>query len=482
MSRSANSDKNRETQKGEAGSSIGKSTTRAVKSMTEGNPAALIVSFMLPLLLGNIFQQAYNMVDGMIVGQMLGADALAAVGSSTSVQFLILGLCIGTCAGFSIPISQRFGAGDEEGVRRYVYHSIILSTVLAVVMTTVTAILCMPILRLMQTPADILENAYSYLFIIFLGIPFTVLYNMTAGMLRAVGNSRAPFVFLAVSTFLNIFLDMFCIAVLHWGCAGAAIATIASQALSGFFCLIYILRKVPLLYAGRVERRLDGATAKTLVAMGIPMGLQYSITAIGSMVMQASNNSLGSVYVSGFTAGTKLKQLFLCPFDAMATSIATFISQNYGALRMDRVKKGLRQTLVMGVLYGAAAGTILILFGKNLSMLFLSADNASSLAASVRYLRCMGYLFWVLGFLHCFRNELQALGYPGRAMLAGVIEMGARSFVAMMFVPVFGYTAICWTDQAAWCSATIHLIIMGLASLGKRVREVSGNSERSTIN
>ena len=482
MSRSANSDKNRETQKGEAGSSIGKSTTRAVKSMTEGNPAALIVSFMLPLLLGNIFQQAYNMVDGMIVGQMLGADALAAVGSSSSVQFLILGLCIGTCAGFSIPISQRFGAGDEEGVRRYVYHSIILSAVLAVVMTTVTAILCMPILRLMQTPADILADAYSYLFIIFLGIPFTVLYNMTAGMLRAVGNSRAPFVFLAVSTFLNIFLDMFCIAVLHWGCAGAAIATIASQALSGFFCLIYILRKVPLLYAGRVERRLDGATAKTLVAMGIPMGLQYSITAIGSMVMQASNNSLGSVYVSGFTAGTKLKQLFLCPYDAMATSIATFISQNYGALRMDRVKKGLRQTLVMSVLYGAAAGTILILFGKNLSMLFLSADNAASLDASVRYLRCMGYLFWILGFLHCFRNELQALGYPGRAMLAGVIEMGARSFVAMMFVPVFGYTAICWTDQAAWCSATIYLIIMGLASLGKRVREVSGNSERSTIN
>ena len=179
------------------------------------------------------------------------------------------------------------------------YHSIILSAVLAVVMTTVTAILCMPILRLMQTPADILADAYSYLFIIFLGIPFTVLYNMTAGMLRAVGNSRAPFV---------IFLDMFCIAVLHWGCAGAAIATIASQALSGFFCLIYILRKVPLLHVGRLERCLDGATAKTLVAMGIPMGLQYSITAIGSMVMQASNNSLGSVYVSGFTAGTKLKR------------------------------------------------------------------------------------------------------------------------------------------------------------------------------
>lgn len=472
MSRPANSDNNLEIRKGEAGNSTGKSGTSAVKSMTEGNPLGLIVRFMLPLLLGNIFQQAYNMVDGMIVGQMLGADALAAVGSSSSVQFLILGLCIGTCAGFAIPISQRFGAGDEEGVRRYVYHSILLSAALAIVMTIVTAILCMPILRLMQTPEDILEDAYAYLLIIFLGIPFTVLYNMTAGMLRAVGNSRAPFLFLAVSTFLNIFLDMFCIAVLHWGCAGAAIATIASQALSGLFCFLYILRKVPLLHFGREDRNFDGAIVKILVAMGVPMGLQYSITAIGSMVMQASNNSLGSIYVSGFTAGTKLKQLFLCPFDAMATSIATFVSQNYGALRMDRVKKGLRQTIVMGVLYGAAAGTILIFFGKNLSMLFLSADNTASLDASVRYLRCMGYLFWILGFLHCFRNELQALGYPGRAMLAGAIEMGARSFASLTFVPVFGYAAICWTDQTAWCSATVYLVFMGLAALGKRTREV----------
>ncbi len=364
MKSSANSDENTNVRESAAGSRAGKS---AVKSLTDGNPLGLIVSFMLPLLLGNIFQQAYNMVDGMIVGQMLGADALAAVGSSSSVQFLILGLCIGTCAGFAIPISQRFGANDGKGVRRYVFHSIILSAALAVIMTTVTAILCMPILRLMQTPANIIDNAYSYLLIIFLGIPFTILYNMTAGMLRAVGNSRAPFIFLAISTFLNIFLDMFCIAVLHWGCAGAAIATIASQALSGLFCLIYILRKVPILHIFREDRSFDGGTAKVLIVMGLPMGLQYSITAIGSMVMQSANNSLGSVYVSGFTAGTKLKQLFLCPFDAMATAIATFISQNYGALRMDRVKKGLRQTVVMSVLYGAAAGTVLILFGRNLS-------------------------------------------------------------------------------------------------------------------
>ena len=465
MKSSANSDENTNVRESAAGSRAGKS---AVKSLTDGNPLGLIVSFMLPLLLGNIFQQAYNMVDGMIVGQMLGADALAAVGSSSSVQFLILGLCIGTCAGFAIPISQRFGANDGKGVRRYVFHSIILSAALAVIMTTVTAILCMPILRLMQTPANIIDNAYSYLLIIFLGIPFTILYNMTAGMLRAVGNSRAPFIFLAISTFLNIFLDMFCIAVLHWGCAGAAIATIASQALSGLFCLIYILRKVPILHIFREDRSFDGGTAKVLIVMGLPMGLQYSITAIGSMVMQSANNSLGSVYVSGFTAGTKLKQLFLCPFDAMATAIAT-----------DRVKKGLRQTVVMSVLYGAAAGTVLILFGRNLSMLFLSADNAEALDASARYLRCMGYFYWVLGLLNCFRNEVQALGYPGRAMLAGAIEMGARSFVATTFVPIFGYAAICWTDQSAWCSATVYLIIMGTYAIKKRTREVDLMKEKA---
>lgn len=443
-----------------------------VQSMTEGSPIRLILSFMLPLLLGNLFQQAYNVVDGMIVGRMLGADALAAVGASSSVQFLVLGLCIGSCSGFAIPISQRFGAGDERGLHVCVWHSVILSAILAAIMTTVTAILCPWILRLMQTPDTIYDNAYAYLFVIFCGLPFTILYNMTAGMLRAVGNSRAPFLFLAVATFLNIFLDMFCIAVLHWGCAGAAVATVASQALSGLFCLLYIIKKVPQLHPTRRDMRWDGHAARILVSCGLPMGLQYSITAIGSMTMQSANNSLGSVYVSGFTAGTKIKQLVMCPFDAISTSLATYVGQNYGARKMDRVKKGVTQTILCSLAYGVAAGVIMVSAGRTLSSLFLTADNASALDASAQYLRCMGYLFWVLAFLNVFRCTMQSLDAAGLAILSGVIEMAARVTVASVFVPIYGYNAICWTDQSAWVTATIYVSAMSFVIIRRLTQKL----------
>lgn len=442
-----------------------------VRSMTDGNPLGLILEFMAPLLLGNLFQQAYNMVDGIIVGRLLGADALAAVGSSTSVQFLTLGLCIGSCAGFAIPVAQSFGAGDMKKMKRYVFHAAVLSVILAAVMTFVTVVFCRRIVVLMQTPEDIFADAYRYLVIIFWGIPFTILYNCTAGILRAVGNSRAPFVFLSISTVLNIFLDLVCIAVLHWGCAGAAAATIASQALSGAFCLVYILRKVPQLHLAAEDRVFDKKTAGHVLAMGIPMGLQYSITAIGSMVMQSANNSLGSIYVSGFTAGTKLKQLFICPYDAMATALATFVGQNYGAMRMDRVKKGMRQVLAIGLVYGLAAGVLMIFFGRSMAGLFLSSENGEALDAAARYLRCMGYLYWVLAPLNICRNVMQALGFSGRAVISGVIEMAARSTFATVFVPVYGYTAICWTDQSAWVTATIYLVLMCAAVVRKRTRE-----------
>ncbi len=441
---------------------------RAVQDMTEGSPMRLILSFMMPLLLGNLFQQAYNVVDGMIVGRMLGAEALAAVGASSSVQFLVLGLCIGCCAGFSIPISQRFGARDEKGVRSFVWHSVVLSVALAVVMTAVTASLCPQILRLMQTPENIYRNAYAYLFIIFCGLPFTILYNMTAGMLRAVGNSRIPFLSLALATVLNIFLDLFCIAVLRWGCAGAAAATVASQALSGLCCLLYIRRRVPVLCPSKSDRTWSRHAALLLVQSGLPMGLQYSITAIGSMTMQSANNGLGSIYVSGFTAGTKIKQLVMCPFDAMTTSLAAYVGQNYGARRMDRVKAGVSRAVLLSFGYGAAAGLVMIFFGISLSSLFLSAENAEALEASARYLRCMGYLFWILAFLNMFRCTMQSLDAAGLAILSGVIEMIARVTVARAFVPRFGYTAICWTDQSAWITATIYVVLMGNLILRRR--------------
>lgn len=439
------------------------------KSMTEGNPLKLLIQFAFPLLLGNLFQQTYNTMDAAIVGRFLGTDALASVGASSSVQFLILGFCIGTCCGFAIPVAQRFGAKDYRAMKSYVYHAAVLSAVIAVVLTVVCALLCPQILHMMLTPEEIYDGAYIYLLIIFLGIPFNILYNLLAGLLRSVGDSRTPFVFLAMSTVLNVFLDLFCIIVLKWGVAGAAIATITSQAMSGIFCLFYIVKKCPILHFEREHRNMQRSYSQKLLIMGLPMGLQFSITAIGSMVMQAANNGLGTVYVSGFTAGVRLKQLFMCPFDAFSTAVATFCGQNVGARRMDRVRRGILDGILITVGYGILSGLVLIFFGRNLSGLFLTGGEKAGavMDAAGQYLRCMGYFYWTLGILNVSRQAIQGMGFAGRAVFAGVVEMAARCIVSLGFTPVFGYMAICFADQTAWVSVCLYLVPMCIYCIRK---------------
>lgn len=428
------------------------------KSMTEGKPLKLILQFALPLLIGNILQQTYNIIDAAIVGRKLGSDALAAVGASSSVQFLILGFCIGICCGFGIPIAKYFGAGDYEKMRENIFHAAILTLITAVILTTACVLLCPKILHLLSTPEDIYDNAYRYLIVIFLGIPATLLYNLLSSILRAVGDSRTPFIFLAISTCLNIILDLFCIVVLHWGCAGAAIATVISQAVSGVLCFIYTRHSFEILRLSKKECSLNKNTFMCLINNGIPMGLQYSITAIGSMVMQSANNGLGSIYVSGFTAGMRIKQFMMCPFDALATGVSVFCGQNLGAQKPDRIKKGIRQGMLAGIMYGLAAGLVMILFGKYLSMIFIKGSETEVLMASAKYLRCLGMFFWGLGLLNVSRMSTQGIGFSGRAILSGVTEMIARILVSVFLVDIFGFTAICFADQTAWISACIYIV------------------------
>ena len=297
----------------------------------------------------------------------------------------------------------------------------------------------------------------NHLLVIFIGLPFTLLYNYLSSILRAVGDSRTPFLFLAFSAILNIFLDLFCIIVLKWGCAGAAIATITAQAVCGLLCLGFIIRRVKLMRMSRENQKMDGEAVKELLMMGLPTGLQFSITAIGSMVMQSANNSLGSIYVSGFTAAVKIKQFALCPFDAMATAVSVFCSQNLGAGQAKRIRQGLFQGMVVAVGYGIFAGLVLIVFGRSLSMMFLSRDNVEVLDASAKYLRCMGFFYWSLGILNVSRMVTQGLGFSGRAFFSGVTEMIARIIVSVGFVGTFGYTAICFADQTAWVSACCYI-------------------------
>ena len=412
-------------------------------SMVKGNPLKLMVQFALPLLLGNLLQQTYNIIDAAIVGQILGAKALASVGATSSVQFLVLGFCIGICAGFGVPVAKYFGAEKKDTMRNYIFNGAVLTAGAAVVLTSACVILCNQILHILSVPEDIYVNAYRYILIIFLGIPFSLLYNYLSSILRSVGDSRTPFIFLAFAAVLNIFLDLFCIVVLKWGCAGAAIATITAQAISGICCLIVISRKMELMWLGKDDRHMRKEAAQELLLMGIPTGLQYSITAIGSMVMQSANNGLGSVYVSAFTAAMRIKQFAMCPFDAVSTAASVFCS---------------RQAVTIGVAYGALIGLVLIFGGRTLTRIFVNKSAVDVLDASAKYLRYLGFFFWSLGILNVNRMVTQGLGYSGRAVFSGVTEMIARVIVSVGFVGTYGFTAICCADQAAWISASCYIL------------------------
>ena len=444
--------------------------------MTEGKPLGLILSFALPLLLGNLLQQLYNVADAAIVGRFLGANALAAVGGTSSVQFLIIGFCIGVCSGFCIPLTQRFGAKDYSSLRRYFFNSILLTAIGAVVFTVFCALFCSQILRLLCIPSDIWKDTYAYLLVIFLGIPFTLMYNLTAGILRSVGDSRTPFVILAFSTVLNIFLDIMFIAVFHWGCAGAAAATIASQGVSGFLCTWVIRKKYEILHMSRSECVWDASLIKKLLVMGLPMGFQFSITAVGSMVMQAANNSLGSTYVSAFTAAARIKMFAMCPMDAIATGVSVFCSQNFGAGKASRVEEGFRLGAFAGIGYGIVSGLLLILFGRTACLIFLDASEVGILDAAALYLNRNGLFFWSLGLLNVSRITVQGLGFSGRAVFSGVMEMLARCMVGLGLVPMLGYTAICIADAAAWIAADLYIFPMCLITL-RKVRRILKQEE-----
>lgn len=431
------------------------------RDLTTGSPMRLIISFALPTLFGMLFQQLYNMVDAMIVGKLLGSAALAAVGSTGSVNFFVIGFCMGVCNGFAIPVAQRMGAGEPSKMRRYVANAAWLSVLFAVVLTVATGLLCRQILTVMLTPADIFANAYTYIFVIFMGIPATFLYNLLAGVIRSLGDSKTPVYFLALSSVLNILLDFALILGFQAGVAGAAIATVASQGVSGVACLFYMMKKYPILRMTKEERRLDLHSCGVLCAMGIPMGLQYSITAIGSIVLQSSVNALGSLYVAAVAAGGKVYQLLACPFDAMGATMATYCGQNVGACRLDRLSRGIRSCALLGLGYSVIAFCAMLRFAPQCALLFLDSrelDAALLTQLAARYILIQSAFFFPLSLVNIVRFSIQGMGFSPFAILAGVLEMAARTGVGMLLVPTFGYTAACFASPAAWVCADLFLI------------------------
>ena len=431
------------------------------RDLTTGSPMRLIIGFALPTLFGMLFQQLYNMVDAMIVGKLLGSAALAAVGSTGSVNFFVIGFCMGVCNGFAIPVAQRMGAGEPSKMRRYVANAAWLSVIFAVVLTTATGLLCRQILTAMLTPADIFDNAYAYIFVIFMGIPATFLYNLLAGVIRSLGDSKTPVYFLALSSVLNILLDFALILGFQAGVAGAAIATVASQGVSGVACLFYMMKKYPILRMTKEERQLDLHSCGVLCAMGIPMGLQYTITAIGSIVLKSSVNDLGSIYVAAVAAGGKVYQLLACPFDAMGATMATYCGQNVGACKLDRLGKGIRACSLLGLGYSIIAFCAMLHLAPQFALLFLDPrelDTALLTQLAARYILIQSAFFFPLSLVNIVRFSIQGMGFSPFAILAGVLEMAARTGVGMVLVPAFGYTAACFASPAAWVCADLFLI------------------------
>lgn len=430
----------------------------STKDMTQGSPMKLILGFTLPMIFGFLFQQLYNMADTMIVGRFLGVNALASVGATGSINFCIIGFCMGICNGFAIPVAQKFGAKDEKGLRRYVGNSAMLAGIFAVIMTTFAVLLCRSILMAMNTPEDIIDGAYDYIVVIFAGIPATYLYNMVSGYIRSLGDARTPVIFLTVSSVLNIVLDLTFILVFQMGVAGAAWATVTSQAVSGIACLIYMTRHFPMLRLKKEDWKLHSHTAKILCKMGIPMGLQYSITAIGSVILQIAVNSLGAAYVAAVAAASKIGMLFGCPFDAMGATMATYAGQNVGARKLDRIGKGLKSCIIIGAVYSLIALAVIFLLGERIGIPFIDSGETQILHDIYRYMILNVVFYFLLALVNIVRFLIQGLGYSMFAILAGVCEMAARSIVGFWLVPVFGYTAVCLANGLAWIAADLFLI------------------------
>ena len=435
-----------------------KKSSSPAKDLTVGSPMKLILGFAFPMFLGLLFQQFYSLVDTMIVGKYLGVDPFAGVGSTGSLNFIVIGFCMGLCSGFSVPISQSFGAKDFPLLRKMVTNSVWLCTFFSVVITTLMLLFCRPVLTWMNTPENIFEYAYIYIFIIFAGIPCTILYNMTAAILRALGDSKSPIIFLAISSAINIGLDLLLIIVFRMGVDGAALATVVSQGVSGVISIIYIKKKFDILAMEKGDWKLERHLAGKLTGVGIPMGLQYSITGIGSVILQTAVNGLGSIYVASMTAGSKINIFLACPFDALGQTMAPYAGQNIGARKLDRVGKGLRAACIIGFIVSGLMVIVVKLFGDQLTMLFLVEKDPVIMQNSTQFLIIVSAFYCLLTLVNTVRFTIQGMGFSSLAIIAGVMEMIARGIAGMLLVPAFGYLGACYSSPLAWLLADAFLI------------------------
>lgn len=448
----------------------------AQNDMTVGNPMKIIFGFTLPIFIGNVFQQFYNMADAVIVGKFVGNKALAAVGSTGTIMFLIYGFVVGMTAGFTVLTAQKFGAGDMKGMRKTVAGAGILSFVVGALLTILFMAFMKPLLILMNTPSDIFADAYSYIMIVSGGILAQMLYNLLSSILRALGNSKLPLVFLIISALLNIVLDLAFIVGFGMGAKGAAVATVIAQGVSGILCLFYIIAKIPILHLKREDLDVGSTIYKNQLRIGVPMALQYSITAIGTMMVQSSLNILGSTLVAAYTAAGKIEQVVTQAYVAMGTTMATYAAQNMGAGSVKRIREGFKACTVIGVVYSFVAAGFIMTVGKYMTYLFVSEDVDIIMNSVDIYLKCIGIFFIPLAVVNIYRNGIQGLGYGLLPMMAGVAELIGRGVVAVIAGAKRSYPGVCLAGPAAWVLAGGLLIVMYYFIMNVNMRKIFGTN------
>ncbi|MFR4895796.1 MAG: MATE family efflux transporter [Blautia hansenii] len=440
------------------------SENKKQKSMdlTVGHPLKQILLFALPLVFGTMFQQLYSFADTVIVGRCLGIDALAAVGATYSLHFLILGFVQGACVGFGIPLAQSFGAGEKRELHRFLWNGFWVGSFFSVLLTVGTVILAAPLMAAMNTPENIFSMGVSYIRILFLGIPASILYNYSASVLRALGDSRHPFYFLLFSSILNVVLDYVFITDFHTGVEGAAAATVISQLVSGLLNTWWMFRRMELIEIRREDMSLSFRHIRKLCIIGLPMGVEYSVSAVGAILLQDAINILGSGAVAAQTAGEKIRQMFTLPMESIGMAMATYAGQNFGAGRMDRIKRGIRDGIVIQALYCAVVWVILLLMKGILVQLVLGSGSIQVARNAEKYLMICSCLFLLHGLLMIFRNVLQGMGYAGHAVLSGIWELAGRGLGGWIAVSGAGFTAVCFANPMAWGFALCYCAVMVL--------------------
>ena len=441
------------------------------KDMTQGEPFQLILWFSVPLLLGNIFQQFYSMVDTIIVGKVLGTQALAAVGTTGPLNFLVLGFASGITSGFAVLVAQRFGAGDNSGMKKAVAAAVELVLGFTIVLTLAATLGAKGLLHMINTPDDIFQEAYEYIVVIFGGMFTMMLYNILACFLRAVGDSKTPLYFLIVSSVLNVVLDLLCIITFDMGVAGAAWATVISQGISGVLCFIYMMKKYPMMHLSKADFKAEKWMYGRHLFIGLPMAFQFSITAIGTVILQGALNLFGSAAIAAYTAACKVESLVTQPAVSFGVTMANYSGQNLGADRVDRIKEGVTKCSVLTLLFAVFASLVLLLFGEPLTKLFLDGNQTEVIETAMIYLRLCAMFFPFLNLIFVYRNMLQGVGKSFMPLMAGVFELIARAVVSFTLPGILGFTGICLAGPIAWMAAAIPLGITYFIEIKKMMND-----------